>query len=947
MSSDLVVRFLCKNEKKLILLLLLIPAVLFLHFSAQASESSSSPEIVRVGYYENGRLFYKTSDEIYSGYDVDYLYEIAKYTHWVYHFIDFGSFEEMMTALEDNRIDIVPALFHTPERDKKFLYSETDMGKINVTLMVPNESMKYEYNDLKNFSGMRVGVLDGSAEKVCLEKWMGDQSLSLDVKDFGTLSEMQAAVESGQIDTICITYIGPSQNYRIIAEFEPHFIYFVLPRDQAGLQSQLNDALTKIDINKPNYKYQLQNRFLSIKNNEIPVFTQQEKDYIAAAEPILVGVFDHYQPFSWLDKNGGCRGALIDYFGKLSQLSGLKFSFKTGNSLDELIRDLKAGKIQVIGMLPESPSYMASEGIRLTDAYLENSMVELSRQNLLNIRKIAVETALKNIIEDSGSFSGSTRPIYYSNMSDCMHALEENRVDAVLGNSMFTSYLMNHSRSNTYTFTVMNGFSDRSVMGLNLLGSDALYSILNRCIQYIDSSIFDNLAAQYSLEEDKSLVSVISRMPVHVLFSYMAVLAVLALGLAAALIILRKQFQREKQLIGEQEKVKQETNSIAERTAFFGSVSHDMRTPLNAILGYAELSQKENITPKLRDYQQKIIASGNLLLGLINDTLIFSKVNGGRLELHPEQTDTDSLFNDVLESVWVTARKKGVLFTSDLSGLKRKIIWADRLNFQKILLNLLSNAINFTPASKQVRLTVCDDPRESGSPDMLITVADEGIGISPEILPHIFEPFAQEVRTSYETSGTGMGLTIVKQLVDLMGGSITVQSEKRKGTTFTLRLHFKEVPPEKNESAGQDDEQVDFSGKKILLCEDNEMNREMIYLFLNAKGARLVSAQNGLEGVKAFTRSEPYEYSAVLMDLRMPVMDGLEAAREIRGLGREDAKTIPIIALSADAFAEDVKKSLEAGMNVHLSKPVDSKQLFQTLKKYMENPNPGQDQANR
>ena len=256
---------------------------------------------------------------------------------------------------------------------------------------------------------------------------------------------------------------------------------------------------------------------------------------------------------------------------------------------------------------------------------------------------------------------------------------------------------------------------------------------------------------------------------------------------------------------------------------------------------------------------------------------------------------------------------------------------ADRLNLQKIFLNLLSNAVKYTPAGGHVHMLLRNEPEDSPSPDSLLVISDDGIGISEEYLPHIYEPFSQEQRHGTGPTGTGLGLSIVKRLVDLMGGTIDVKSVRDQGTTFTVRLHFAEA----DEAAAAENtgisSDVDLSGKKILVCEDNELNQEIARTLLEAKGASAAIAANGREGLEAFSNSEPGEYAAVLMDIRMPVMDGYEAAQAIRALDRPDAKSVPIVAMTADAFADDVRKCLESGMNAHVAKPIAPEKLYAAI----------------
>ena len=365
---------------------------------------------------------------------------------------------------------------------------------------------------------------------------------------------------------------------------------------------------------------------------------------------------------------------------------------------------------------------------------------------------------------------------------------------------------------------------------------------------------------------------------------------------------------------------------------FFSDISHDMRTPLNAIIGFSELAQAPETTPAGKDvFLGKIRSSGQLLLDLINDTLTLSKIGSGKTLFNPAPVHVLSLIKSILEPVRHMALQKHVSLSLDTSGLNVSDVVGDRLSIQKIVLNILNNAVRFTPGGGQVRMTVAAEPCE-GETTLTVTISDEGIGISPDFLPHIFDPFAQEHRKGYENTGTGLGLAIVKQLVDRMKGTITVHSTEGRGTTFTVSLPLRTHTPGEPADAGPPKPDLSqLGGKTVLLFEDNPVNREVALAILGPKGLVVDAAEDGQAGVERFAASAPGHYDAVLMDIRMPVMDGYEATARIRAMDRADAKSIPIIAMTADAFPEDIRNCLAAGMDGHLAKPIDPDRLCEVL----------------
>jgi len=374
------------------------------------------------------------------------------------------------------------------------------------------------------------------------------------------------------------------------------------------------------------------------------------------------------------------------------------------------------------------------------------------------------------------------------------------------------------------------------------------------------------------------------------------------------------------------------------KSDFISNVSHDMRTPLNAILGYDRLALEAASASARLEYLRKIGAAGETLLSLINDTLDLQKIENGVTTLHPAPVSCGAVMEGILTAVEPLMDAKKLRFTFDNSKAVWAAIEADAVRVQEIFINLLSNAAKFTPPGGEVLLSLeCVGETETEIRDKLV-VRDSGVGISPEFLPKIYEPFSQErTGATAGVGGSGLGLSIVKRLVDLMHGRIEVSSRPGEGTEFTVYLTFPKA--EAPEKAGEPRQgQLCLRGKTVLLCEDNEMNREIATAILEKNGLSVLPAADGREGVERFAASKPGEIDAVLMDIRMPVMDGYAAARAIRASGRPDAAAIPIIALSADAYTEDIERARDSGMTGYLSKPIDPELLLRTLQQDIGSP---------
>ncbi|MBQ7515002.1 MAG: PAS domain-containing protein [Schwartzia sp.] len=371
------------------------------------------------------------------------------------------------------------------------------------------------------------------------------------------------------------------------------------------------------------------------------------------------------------------------------------------------------------------------------------------------------------------------------------------------------------------------------------------------------------------------------------------------------------------------------------KTMFLASISHDMRTPLNGIIGFTRLAMETEDTAKKQDYLQKIKFSGELLLSLVNDTLELSRIESGRYVLMPEKNDFAEVLDGVIVPVRASASEKDVHLAVDIAAPPRPSLNVDKLKFQEIILNLLSNAVKFTAPGGAVVFSVDFPSPAIGGCNARFIVQDTGIGISQDFIGKIFEPFMQErTAKTQNIAGTGLGLTIVKRVVDRMGGSITVESELGVGTKFTVLLPLEFIDEAGAATRMNLGAETDFRGGRVLLCEDNALNTEIARTLLEDRGLSVVCAANGREGVEAFRASAPGEFAAVFMDIRMPEMDGYEAACCIRVLDRSDAATVPIIAMTADAYAEDIKRCHDVGMNDHIAKPIDPVKLFNTLAKW-------------
>lgn len=374
------------------------------------------------------------------------------------------------------------------------------------------------------------------------------------------------------------------------------------------------------------------------------------------------------------------------------------------------------------------------------------------------------------------------------------------------------------------------------------------------------------------------------------------------------------------------------------RVAFLSGMSHDMRTPLNGIIGFTNFALETKDADLRQDYLEKISASGELMLDLVNDVLDLSKVASGKMVIKPEDFEARALFDSVIDTLRPQIETRDMELVTTMAEDFPRYVRADALRLRQISINLLSNAVNYTPDGGRIEFAVLMINEDENGCNTMISVADTGIGISEEFQERMFDPFSQECRSrTFGVQGTGLGLSIVKQIVELMRGTIEVESELDHGSTFRVKLPIEAVdakgsPARKTRDAHVHADIEDIKGKCVLLVEDNDLNAEIASMIVQERGGLVVErAHDGKEGLDLFAQSERGYYDAILMDLRMPIMGGIDATKAIRALERRDAATIPIIAMTADAFVEDAENCLAAGMDAHVARPINPEKLLLTL----------------
>gem|GEM_PF-273673 len=898
---------------------------------------------INVGFFPDGQYMYKTPDGHYRGYDIEYLNEVAKYNGWDYHFVDFATWDENIQGLADGVVDLLPAIIYTPERAEKFLLSERDMGSIYVTLIVKSTN-DVSFGDYAAFTGKTVGILQDSADGASFRQWAKDRRMEVNIVEYPSTNDLLDVLDKGIVDAVAITNLGSVPGVRVVAEFCPLKMYFAFNKNCGELKKELDETMASLSIINPKFEFNLVQRYLSISLGSTPMLTEPEKAYVAGNPLVNVAVLEDDMPFSSVDEAGNIRGMIPDLFRHFSGISGLQFKFIPVRTREIALNLLRTGDIDVIAPILDDSSIAIDQGINLTNPFLHMSVVRISEKgNEADVPRIAIPegdiASLFSLDADSGA------AIVYPSLTKCFEALRQKNADIVCCPITTGNYWLSTHHAQSYNMSSLASYSYDVAIGVRTNTPAQLFSLLNTCVRYTNVAAIDEMLAQNSLVRDDTLAAMIDKLSTKTIAIIVFILACLIILLVAAIMVLVKRRQNERKIAQEKEEARKREEMLEStrkanvaKSSFLSSISHDMRTPLNGIIGFINLALETNDVDRMRDYLGKIQISSTILLDLINDTLELSKIENGKMPINKEAVRIHDVIDHVAIPTKAACDAKGVTFVLDKTTIPDEIIMTDRVNLQKILLNLLGNAVKFTPKGGTVSFSFSrlDPPVEGRNARFMVT--DTGEGMSEEFIQEkLYQPFCQEHRDEGDSHvGSGLGLSIVQQLVNLMEGRIEVESELGKGTSFTVFLHFdlasEEQKLQKKEDIAVSAEKLAcLKGRHVLLCEDNNLNTEIAKNILERQGMVVSCAENGKIAVDLFSACPPHSFDVILMDIRMPVMNGYQATDAIRTMTREDGKNIPILAMTAESIDDVMIGKLKGEISGYICKPINPPDMFASI----------------
>ena len=706
----------------------------------------------------------------------------------------------------------------------------------------------------------------------------------------------------------------------------------------------LNMALERILDANPNfaaerYAVNFPDRLVNIQ------LSDRDLEYVNERKTITVAVPENWYPLYCKEtplKNH--TGIMADVLDEIKSFTGLRFSYVYAKNYADAIRLIQQGDADILGFFLGDENDAAQLGLALSASYVSANNIIVRNKACSYPAPGLVGALVENQRLPSGISVEKIR--FYPSIKEALFAVNNGEADFIYGlSSRMEQDILRYHFTNLAPVTLVNDQSTIS-FALPIPVDPDLLTILNKAINNLSESertVIRNRNLESIGVSEFSLTDFIYANPLQFMFIVMFVLSVLFTALLLAI------GARMKATVIQGNLKRAEAANLA-KSEFLSRMSHEIRTPMNGIVGMSTIAmQNIDNTDKIKDCLEKVIMSSKHLLALINDVLDMSKIESGKVELRHECFNFRAFLQDFENLYGEQAKSKGISYETVLASDLEVQIIGDSLRLNQVLSNLLSNALKFTPAKGIIKLRVSKTGEDQENVYLRFEVIDTGCGIAEENYDKIFESFEQEnVDVTYKYGGTGLGLSIVKRFTQLMGGGIHVTSVQGSGSTFTVDLPFGKIkesgkPTRFSDIDGRSDLardcyviDYDFKGKRILLVEDNELNREIAEELIGATGASVESAEDGVQAVKKFKESAEGYYDLILMDVQMPHMDGYEATRCIRALGRSDAQKVPIFAMTANAFAEDVQKSREAGMNAHISKPLDIRAVYKQMNRYLQ-----------
>ena len=943
-TSETMQTLMRKSVCAMLSLLLLLSAVL----PVKAAAETAPAKIVRVGSFED-TFNYVNEKGVRKGYGYELLQTLSGYTGWQFEYVT-CDWSDCFEKLKNGEIDIMGDISYTEDRAEEMLFSDEPMGEEKYYLYADFSRTDISASNFKTLNGKKIGVLMGTEPEEMLTEWEEKHGIKTEHVNISDNEDVKQKLANHEIDCFVSleeafwAELGISTMTRV----GESSIYYAINKDRPDLKEELDNAMRALDEADPFYTADLYKRYFSL--DYTPILTSEEKAWLRKHGAIRMGFLTSDSGVSSYDPaTGELTGAITDYIQFATGCLGnqkLEFQIVGYDSKEAELDALKSGEIDMVFHFDQSPNLAEEYRVACTNTtWITNLMAVTNKQhfNESKANRIAVpqnEFSLKKYL---AFYYPQWEIVDCDTQEDAAKLMETGQADCfVTGISSEENYSKKYG---FYSVPLLNPV--KSCFAVNS-GNCSLLSILNKTIKAKPINLLAGSIAMYQSSERKVTLSEFIK------DNFFMVLLIGSIAVAVVLLTILKLLQKARKAEAAAKKAANDTQELnaklqvavenAEsanraKSTFLFNMSHDIRTPMNAIIGYADLASRHLDDPaKLEKYMENIQVCGQNLLMLLNNVLDLARIENDKTEIEYSVSDIEKDFRNCIAMFQNQADSKGQTLTVT-AHLQHPYVYADIPHLTEVCTNLVSNAVKYTGACGTIHCGITQKPgKKEGWCDTVITVADNGIGMSQEFQKHIFEPFERErTSTVSKVEGSGIGMGIVKKLVGLMGGTVEVESKIGVGSTFTVtipcRIASQEETQAKRETGSSD--QKSLSGTKILLAEDNDLNAEIAVELLQEEGCTVDRAKDGVECVDMLEKAANGTYQLILMDIQMPVMNGYDAAKKIRRMDDLPKADIPIIAMTANAFSEDKQAALDAGMNDHVSKPINRNVLVPTIQKYL------------
>ena len=930
--------------------------ILLTTIAPAAGEPTHERRTVRVGVLAQDGLCQKDANGRLSGYTIDLWHMANRYMDVKVEYVGYGkNWNELLQMLEHGELDILTNAQKSPEREQIFAFTKPT-GVTSGLLNVRADNTKFIAGDYATYNGMRIGTFRKDRSYEIFKKWAQEKGFTYQTTFYDTSTELYAAFRRGEVEAIVANSFCRHEEERTLDMFYTNNIYGIVRKDDTQLLNEFNYALNQMNASEGDWVHMLLYKYVNQARAVQTVFSQREQElirqYQSGEKKLVVGVWTDRAPLSYVE-NGKLKGILPELFDKIMQKAGIPYTIKLPKDKADYEKMCLDGSVDVIMDWRHDNIPLAEErDYALSKKYLDTRIVLLKRNTLKGQpHTFAVEntTRLSNVedklVDDANVF-------LTNNVDESVRAVAYGKADATYLYYYMALYYLNQGSYKNLVYEILDNPGPDVHIAFTAGVSHELSGIISKCISQISNEERTQIINKYTTFQPQNMdfVTYIAYNPQMTLLFFVFILAI-SLGF----LLMYMRLHEKKRLLAQEQAYAVKQEQLAEaaqaanksKTSFLFNMSHDIRTPMNAIIGFANLAQNAKCsTEQMHSYLSKILVASQHLLSLINDILEMSRIESGKITLEPAPTSWSEMLQELQTIMQEQIESKKQSFTISIAPLTHDYVMIDKLRMEQVLVNLVSNASKYTPERGSIRVELAQYPAaKPGCALYKISVIDNGMGMSEDFVKKIFSPFERANNSTVsKIQGTGLGMSITKSIVDLANGTIDVKSKLGEGTEIivavtlclctdaeTAARNAKQLDKQQAQA-----EQPDFKGKRLLVVEDNKLNREITVTILEQTGIITEQAEDGSVAVKMVQEAAPGYYDLILMDIQMPIMDGYEATKQIRALPDKRLAQLPIIAVSANAFEEDKKASLAAGMDGHIAKPINVADLFALMQKLIK-----------